>query len=101
MASLAWTTFFVAVWGCATAIAVLKVGSPIRIALAEVPVLKYLVVCPACLSFWIAVAASFVWSPSAHSGFPDGWSHVFDGFTALAVSWFLHVVTARVMPDDL
>jgi len=115
--------FFLAVYGAAISVAVLKLGLPLRRLAAHVPpryerklmrdgketveqrsVLMDFLSCPPCLSFWIAALFSrFAWSPSAPHlrSFPWWYAAVADGLAAVAVSWILHVITERVAPEHV
>jgi len=99
-----------AVYGAANAIAVLKVGHPLRSFLETREVKsqsgfgkafwgfwRALFKCPPCLSFWIGMAASH-WTFSITRGMmPELWlSVVADGFILCATSWLLHLVAERL-----
>jgi hypothetical protein len=94
--------FVFAVWGLANAIGVLKVGHPIREFLKNTPVLKDLFRCPACLGFWMGMAASwFLFSPSLScfpKDFPDSKvaAMVVDGLVCSGANWILYCVCTRL-----
>ena len=110
--------FLLSAWGLANAIAVLKVGLPIRklatmigpfyikdglgAAFEKRSIWMDLLGCPPCLAFWIGLAQSFL----AYS--PAGWytdmrvAAVFmDGCACSGVAWGFHVVLESMMPDHL
>lgn len=96
------TVFVLAVWGLANAVTVLDAGKPIRRFLRDVPVLGKMFQCPACLGFWIGMAASWsVFSPSlscVSKEFPDPRvaAMVADGLVCSGVNWILHVLCERL-----
>lgn len=105
--------FQLAVFGLATAIAVLKIGryflgvgyclkegctapghpKELRKGLGKIPYFGDLLYCPPCLAFWIGMAASWWFvSPAAAVGLDVKWkATLVDGLAACAVSWILHV----------
>ena len=97
--------FFLAVFGAANAIAVLKVGEVLRGTckvprrLGAIPYLGKLFFCPACIGFWIAMAAS-AWVVSPTEAFLDQkWQSVMvDSFSASGAIWLIHVWW-RTRPD--
>lgn len=95
--------FLLSVHGLSTAIAVLKVGRFIREALGPVPVLRDLVKCPPCLSFWIGLTASlWVISPTVVIYGLVPFAPAVDGATACGFSWIAHVAAERMgygIPD--
>lgn len=95
--------FALADWGLANAVTVLKVGKPLREFLKDVPVLKDLFRCPACLGFWVALAGSWcVFSPSLPCvpkdflGDPRVAAAFMDGFVCCGINWILHVACERL-----
>ncbi len=98
-----------AVYGAANAIAVLKVGQPLRKFLETMELQskgsvgkafwgfwRTLFKCPPCLSFWIGMAAS-VWVFSITRSMVAEWwmGMILDGFILCATSWFLHLWAER------
>lgn len=116
---LALVIFLLAVYGLATAVAVLKVGRYFlgtgycgekdcakeghphekRKSVGRIPYFGDLFYCPPCLSFWIGMAVSWwVVSPAVLMGVLRGWkSTVTDGLAACAVSWLLHILALRLI----
>jgi len=93
---LALTVFMFAVYGLANAVAVHKVGLPLRTAVSRIPYVSTLVKCPACVSFWIGMAVSaWVLSPAAQVCGPGWRPVVLDGLAASGVIWLLHVAAER------
>lgn len=108
--------FFLAVYGLANAISILKVGRPIRWLAERVPpwylvekdgvtvrrsFATDLMSCPPCVSFWIGLAASFfIWSPaSLWAKMPE--AAFVDGLACTAITWILHVITDRVSSERI
>lgn len=112
--------FLLAVYGLATAIAVLKIGKFIfgdgycaedgcpdprhptdrRKLLGRIPYLGDLFYCPPCLSFWIGMACSaYVISPSRAVCAVWWQAMVLDGLMACGASWILFVTTERLAKD--
>ena len=93
--------FLSVVYGCAISIAELKVGKPLRSFLSETPILKDLVRCPPCLSFWIALGVSyFVYSPLSALPLAQWQSMFLEAFAALAFSDTLHVIITKILPEE-
>jgi hypothetical protein len=69
-----------------------------RKGLGRIPYLGEMFYCPACLSFWIGMAASWwILSPAAQVC-QAGWkTTVLDGLMACAASWLLHVFSMKMM----
>lgn len=89
--------FWMAVYGLANAIAILKVGDPIRSITNRIPVISHLFHCPTCLSFWIGMAFSaWILSPSSQVC-PSSWKTiVLDGLAASGFAYVAHVTMERV-----
>lgn len=68
-----------------------------RKGLGRIPYLGEMFYCPACLSFWIGMAASWwILSPAALVC-QRGWkTTLLDGLMACAVSWLLHVFSMKM-----
>lgn len=68
-----------------------------RKGLGRIPYIGDLFYCPACLSFWIGMAASWwILSPAAQVC-QRGWrTTVLDGLAACAASWLLHVFSMKM-----
>lgn len=68
-----------------------------RKGLGRIPYVGDLFYCPACLSFWIGMAASlWIVSPAAQVC-PVWWkAMLLDGFMACAASWLFHAVSMRL-----
>lgn len=68
-----------------------------RKGLGRIPYLGEMFYCPACLSFWIGMAASWwILSPAALVC-ARGWkTTLLDGLMACAVSWLLHVFSTKM-----
>lgn len=100
MASL---LFFLAVYGAANAIAVLKFGQYFigtwdrRKFLGKIPIVGDLLYCPPCLSFWIGgVFSLWMFSPSSpFIGRAESAAFV-DGLAASAVSYLIHLAAERL-----
>lgn len=69
-----------------------------RKGLGRIPYLGEMFYCPACLSFWIGMAASWwILSPAAQVC-ARGWkTTLLDGLMACAASWLLHVFSLKMM----
>ena len=110
--------FYAAVYGAAASIALLHVGSPIRYlatvidrrlfpSMSDSPArggpIKVLFHCPACLSFWISLAASiFVYSPAwAHFGVPLIPRLIVDSLSSTGIIFCVHVVMTKLGQYDL
>lgn len=89
--------FWVAVYGLANAIAILKAGVPIRAITGKIPVLSHLFKCPTCLSFWIGMGCSFWFFSPASQVCPTVWKHVLvDGVAAAGFSYMAHVTMEKL-----
>lgn len=68
-----------------------------RKGLGRIPYFGEMFYCPACLSFWIGMAASlWILSPAAQVC-PVRWkAMLLDGFAACAASWLLHAISVRM-----
>lgn len=109
--------FLTAVYGLATAIAVLKIGQHIfgvgycakkkckekghpkelRRFLGRIPGVGDLFYCPPCLAFWIALGLSaFVLSPTSLVVHIRWLSSILDGLMACGVVWLIHAVAERL-----
>lgn len=109
--------FYSAVGGFAFSLAVLKVGAFWKSALSwldevlfpsrwadDLPPgdrggpLRIFAFCPACISFWTALAVSaLVYSPSrTHLGVPLVVGMLLDGFSTVVIIWATHVVLTRL-----
>ena len=71
-----------------------------RKGLGRIPYVGDMFYCPACLSFWIGMAASeWILSP-ARQVCPVAWkAQLLDGLAACAASWLLHVISMRLTSD--
>lgn len=68
-----------------------------RRGLGRIPYIGELFYCPACLSFWIGIAASFfILSPAAQVCSVQWKAALLDGFAACAASWLLHVFSMKM-----
>lgn len=68
-----------------------------RKGLGRIPYLGEIFYCPACLSFWIGMAASlWVLSPSAQVCGTWWKAMLLDGLMACAASWLLHAVSMKM-----
>ncbi len=97
--------FFLATFGAANAIAVLKVGEVVRGTckvprrFGAIPYFGRMFFCAACIGFWIALAVSaWVISPTAEFLHPKWRSILVDAFSASGVIWLIHVWW-RTRPD--
>lgn len=89
--------FFLAVYGLANAIAVLKTRLVVQAIFGRIPILKDLIKCPPCLSFWIGMAFSyFCFSPSFEFMKNAGAAVVVDGLAASGFTWIIHVTAERI-----
>lgn len=69
-----------------------------RKGLGRIPYLGELFYCPACLSFWIGIAASLWIVSPAVQVCPIPWkAALLDGFTACAASWLLHAAAMKML----
>lgn len=111
--------FLLAVYGLANAVAILKVGKPLRLIASRIgpfylhqtspnlaearrSIWQDLVECPACLSFWIGIAASlYAFSPASSVVHDRAVAATFDGLAASGSSWIIHVVLEKIMPSHL
>ena len=114
--------FFAAVYGTAASIALLHVGSPVRFLFTLIDTklfpsswaefipasqrggpIRKLVHCPACLSFWIALAASIlVYSPAGHHlGLPVIPRVIVDSLASVGIIFCVHVVLTKLGQYDL
>lgn len=94
--------FCLACYGVANAVVNLHIGEPIRNLASRLhPWLEKLLGCPACLAFWVGLAASFALSPASLVGWKSPFSNVADGLAASASSWILHIATERIWPPHL
>jgi hypothetical protein len=95
--------FLCAVFGLASAIAVLKFGRyflgtvKARKGIGRIPYVGDLFYCPPCLAFWIGMAMSkWVLSPSS-AVVPVWWQAMLcDGLMACGVVWLLHLLAERL-----
>lgn len=89
--------FFLAVYGLANAIAVLKTRVIAEKLFGKIPVLKDLIKCPPCLAFWIGMAFSLtIFSPSIEWSPNRGSAMVVDGLACCGLTWLLHVTAERL-----
>lgn len=89
--------FFIAVYGLANAIAVLKTRKIAEAIFGKVPVMKDLIKCPPCLAFWIGMAFSyFFFSPSLEFMKNVPSAMVVDGLAASGLTWLIHVTAERI-----
>jgi len=109
--------FYTAIYGAAVSIAVLQVGAPIRRLFTAIDrflfpslwrddlpedrrggPLRILIHCPACVSFWIALFGSVrIYSPArTHFAIPFVDGLILDGFSSVAIIWFVHVVMTKL-----
>ncbi len=100
--------FILAVFGFASAVAVLKVGQFFlgtekkRKGLGRIPFFGDMFYCPPCLAFWIGMGISLVGlSPSAQVA-ETGWRAVaLDGFLACGAVWLLHAAILWMAGDEV
>lgn len=89
--------FWMAVYGLANAVAILKVGTPVRWITDKIPGISHLFHCPTCLSFWIGMAFSlWILSPCSQVCPSSVKTIVMDGLAASAFSYVAHVTMERV-----
>lgn len=109
--------FFAVLYGAAASIAVLQVGAPLRWFFSSMDrgffpgrwepgipeerrggPLHVLIHCPACVSFWLALALSgLVYSPAgAHFGVGRIIGMPLDGFASVGIIWFVQVVMTKL-----
>lgn len=100
---LAFLIFLMACYGFANAVARLKAGLVVRAIAAPIPVVRFIVKCPACLAFWIGLAVSW-WALSPAGPFCDArWkAMLIDGFAACAFVYLADATAEKItqgVPD--
>lgn len=92
--------FLLGVYGVSNAVAMLKVGAPVRWLFRRVPGVRDVVECPVCLSFWLGLAAS-VWvaSPAGGLGLPGWRAPLLDAAAACGFSYVAHTTMEWLCKD--
>lgn len=69
-----------------------------RRGLGRIPYVGAVFYCPACLAFWIGMAASLWFLSPATLVCPIRWkAMILDGLTACAAAWLLHAIALRML----
>ncbi len=92
--------FFLAVFGVANAVCVLKTRMVFEKLFGKIWILKDLIKCPPCVAFWTGMTCSRYLLSPASSFCPKWWgAMLIDGFGALAAVWLLHLKAERLGAD--
>lgn len=99
--------FFLAVYGAALSLALLKIGAPFRWTLSrldywifrneEGSYLKTFSQCPACLGFWISFAATFWHAPLG----PNIFNRLAVSLACVGLIWIIHVTMTKLGQFEL
>lgn len=94
---LSLVVFIFAVYGLSNALTVLKTRVILQSTLGRVPIVGKMAYCPACVAFWLGLAASvWVLSPASLAG-AQGWTaRLLDACMACGVTYILHVLAERL-----
>jgi len=92
--------FSLAVFGVANAVVVLKTRLVFQALFGKIPILRDLIKCPPCVSFWVGMVTSFfVFSPASSFCHHRWASTLVDGFLAVGAVWLLHLKAERLAAD--